>query len=338
MFEKLELENFTVFEKASFEWATGINVFVGANGTGKTHLLKLLYCLPTACDGDYVFSKELVDVFRLDGKIRQLFSVKRNKNRKLPLRPLFQGTSVLSNGVNIKLFQRDLANKKPAQTKIDILHKNSCYEDVVFIPAKEVLSFAPGFLQLYDRFNLPFDKTYRDIIDFAYTPHQNQVDEGFHTILPILEKVMGGSVSVQGDTFLLNGRTMHLVAEGHRKLALIWQLIRNGSIASGTTLFWDEPEANLNPTMMQDVVKVLLMLVQSGVQIFVATHSDAFMRELDYQKNGVATRFFALEKTDHGVVPHPAERYIDVKPNPIEDEYLRLYDLEIQRSLGIANA
>ena len=42
MFKKLELENFTVFEKASFEWVDGINVFVGENGTGKTHLLKLL--------------------------------------------------------------------------------------------------------------------------------------------------------------------------------------------------------------------------------------------------------------------------------------------------------
>jgi len=90
--------------------------------------------------------------------------------------------------------------------------------------------------------------------------------------------------------------------------------------------------------MMQDVVKVLLMLAKNGVQIFVATHSDAFMRELDYQKGDVSTRFFALEKTDKGVVPHPVERYIDVKPNPIEDEYLRLYDLEIQRSLGRANA
>ena len=33
MFKRLELERFTVFEQASFDWASGINVLVGANGT-----------------------------------------------------------------------------------------------------------------------------------------------------------------------------------------------------------------------------------------------------------------------------------------------------------------
>jgi predicted ATPase len=128
---------------------------------------------------------------------------------------------------------------------------------------------------------------------------------------------------------------MHLVAEGHRKLALLWQLIRNGSIASGTTLFWDEPEANLNPALMQEVVKVLLLLAQNGVQIFIATHNYALLRELDFQKNNTPLRFFALEKTlNKGVIPHASENYFDIKPNKIAEEHLRLYDLEVKRSLG----
>ncbi|OQX16067.1 MAG: hypothetical protein BWK73_05135 [Thiothrix lacustris] len=322
MFERLELENFTVFEKASFEWAAGINVFVGANGTGKTHLLKLLYCLQMCGNDGLVLATKMKGVFRPDQRhLVDLVNVA--SEQRTALLTITRG----GQGVQFSLSELGLT------FRLDnvLLAK----EPSLYIPAKEVLSFAPGFLQLYDRFNLTFDETYRDVIDFAYTPHQHQLDAGTEAILPLLEQIIGGAVSVQGDTFLINGRVMHLVAEGHRKLALIWQLVRNGSIAAGTTLFWDEPEANLNPIMMQEVVKVLLMLAQNGVQIFVATHSDAFMRELDYQKGEVPTRFFALEKTDHGVISHPAERYLDVKPNPIEDEYARLYDLEVRRSLGL---
>lgn len=327
MFERLELENFTVFEKASFEWAAGINVFVGANGTGKTHLLKLLYCLQTNIAG--LLSDKLKGVFRPKDQnlLALVYEFANEKTALVTVVGYGQARRVSLSNLGLSL-----------RVSAELGNQSSVKESPVFVPAKEVLSFAPGFLQLYDRFNLAFDEVYRDIIDLAYTPHQKEIPQDSQPVLDLLQQVIGGMVSVEGDTFLLGSRTMHLVAEGHRKLALIWQLIRNGSIASGNTLFWDEPEANLNPIMMQDVVKVLLMLAKNGVQIFVATHSDAFMRELDYQKGDVSTRFFALEKTDKGVVPHPVERYIDVKPNPIEDEYLRLYDLEIQRSLGRANA
>ncbi|MCL2415313.1 MAG: ATP-binding protein, partial [Defluviitaleaceae bacterium] len=43
--EKVEIKNFTVFEDISIEMSKGINVFIGENGTGKTHLLKILYAM-----------------------------------------------------------------------------------------------------------------------------------------------------------------------------------------------------------------------------------------------------------------------------------------------------
>ena len=38
----------------------------------------------------------------------------------------------------------------------------------------------------------------------------------------------------------------NLVAEGIRKMALLWQLVKNGTLEKGSVLFWDEPEANVN--------------------------------------------------------------------------------------------
>ena len=43
MLKRLELDNFTLFPKARLDFAPGLNVIVGENGTGKSHLLKAAY-------------------------------------------------------------------------------------------------------------------------------------------------------------------------------------------------------------------------------------------------------------------------------------------------------
>jgi predicted ATP-dependent endonuclease of OLD family len=96
---------------------------------------------------------------------------------------------------------------------------------------------------------------------------------------------MGGSVDLdKSGHFYLNltsGRMeMHLVAEGLRKLATVARLIATGSILDKGYLFWDEPEANLNPKVIRTVAKTILLVAQSGIQVFIATHSLFLLREL----------------------------------------------------------
>jgi DNA repair ATPase RecN len=45
MLRRLSLKNFTVFHDAAFQFAEGLNVIVGENGTGKSHLLKAAYTI-----------------------------------------------------------------------------------------------------------------------------------------------------------------------------------------------------------------------------------------------------------------------------------------------------
>ena len=54
----------------------------------------------------------------------------------------------------------------------------------------------------------------------------------------------------------LNKR-FNLVAEGIRKMALLWQLVKNGTLEKGSVLFWDEPEANINPLYISIIVDML---------------------------------------------------------------------------------
>ena len=65
---------------------------------------------------------------------------------------------------------------------------------------------------------------------------------------------------------------------------------------------WDEPEANLNPALLEVTAKAIVMLAQAGVQVFIATHSLMLIRQIylitKLLKQPVATRWFGLQR--HG--------------------------------------
>ncbi len=107
-----------------------------------------------------------------------------------------------------------------------------------------------------------------------------------------------------------------MVAEGHRKLAMIARLIATGSLIGTGSLFWDGPETNLNPKVIKRVARTILQLCRSGIQVFVATHSLFLMRELDIllrtEFEGVDTRFFGLHPGEDGVVVQQGETVDDI--------------------------
>ncbi len=43
--KSLNIENFTLFEKENLNFSSGLNIIIGENDTGKSHLLRLLYSL-----------------------------------------------------------------------------------------------------------------------------------------------------------------------------------------------------------------------------------------------------------------------------------------------------
>ena len=107
----------------------------------------------------------------------------------------------------------------------------------------------------------------------------------------------------------------------------------------GSVLFWDEPEANLNPKMFRVVIEVLLELQRVGVQVFFATHDYVILKELDLQMTEEdAVAFHALYRDEDGEIAcHTTNRYLDISPNAIDEAFDDLYDREIERSLGGLN-
>ena len=58
---KIAAENFTVFEDIKIPFCEGLNVLVGENGVGKTHIMKLAYAACQASKHDVSFSQKNFD-------------------------------------------------------------------------------------------------------------------------------------------------------------------------------------------------------------------------------------------------------------------------------------
>ncbi|MBF0566448.1 MAG: AAA family ATPase [Nitrospirae bacterium] len=61
--EKLILNKFTAFESLELEFSDGINIFIGENDTGKTHILKVIYCACDITTSKKSFTEKLTKVF-----------------------------------------------------------------------------------------------------------------------------------------------------------------------------------------------------------------------------------------------------------------------------------
>ena len=329
---KINLENFTAFKDLEVEFSPGANALVGANGTGKTHLLKVCYA---ACD-----------VVRsgggFNGKLKGVFLPSGGDFCRL----VQQGTKAATAEVYFGAEFLDVQfSKEGIQIGIDSVSTSSYWAGSpiasVYIPAKDIAANAPGFLSLYAAREVHFEEVYRDILHHAYLPALREpIDDTHGQMLEGLERVIGGKVVVRGEEFFLSNDQgdleFTLLSEGWRKLGLLWLLIRNGTLRNGSALFWDEPEANLNPKMFRVVIEALLELQRAGVQVFFATHDYVILKELDLQmteKDAVA--FHSLYRDEEGEIAcHTTGQYLDIHPNAIGEAFDDLYNRQIERSMG----
>ena len=306
MLKRLHLRNFTVFEDAEFEFGEGLNVIVGTNGTGKSHVLKAGYAVLRSLTSRLknwggvhsdspltalknIFRPEPADISQLIR--RQSVDDYSLIHYELDDERLTPGEIMLSSKVST---DSKLA-LTPSTAASEIGDKNAA---PAFIPAKEVLT-SGWLLSLYNRREIPIDETYPDVLRLLVGPSLRQPEPA--SIVKKLQQLIGGKVEEEGGHFYLSApgqprMEMNMVAEGMRKFATLYKLLANGTLTPETTLFWDEPEANLNPALLKEMAAVLAELARAGFQIILATHSLFLLKELHIlsQEQDTKVRYFGL--------------------------------------------
>ena len=336
---RLKLQRFTAFEDLDFKPSRGINVLVGANGTGKTHLMKVAYA---ACDVSKTgssFAEKLIRVFMPSGRSMGRLVKRRGEGSTCTV-------TVSRDPLQLGLSFSTRAKVSASASVRGASRWNAAPVESVYIPVKEMLANAPGFRSLYAQREIHFEEIYDDIVARAYIPVlRGPMTQERKKLLASLQRTIAGKVTVKNEEFYLRNREANreanlefsLLAEGMRKLGLLWLLIQNGTLLDGSVLFWDEPETNLNPKLFESVIGILLELQRMGVQIFIATHDYGILKELDLQgTKGDEIAFHSLHRDsgDGEIACHTVHSYLDIHPNAIAEAFTGLYDREVARSLG----
>ncbi len=293
MLARLHLQNFTVFADADFQFSEGLNVLVGTNGTGKSHVLKAGYAVMSLSSSKL----QRVDPITVAGALTEtlqavflpggLVNLVRDQAEKATANiwAEFDGHKSFEARIMPHQDMEDRLETRVASVQLNPFNLPLTRYGL-FIPAKEILSFFNGFRSLYTVREVSFDSTYYDLaIRLGLLPLR-EIGKAIEVPLQVLQQVMGGSISIENEQvhFVPTGSKKQLpitlYAEGLRKFATLWQLLRNGSLTPETTLFWDEPEANLNPQLLRKLARVLATLARAGFQIILATHSMFLLKEL----------------------------------------------------------
>lgn len=331
--EIVELRRFTAFDSLEFRPSPGVNVLVGANGTGKTHLMKVAYA---ACDVSKTkdsFAEKLVRVFKPSGNAIGRLVKRREESAKCKI-SVFQGNRQISTS---------FSNRTDIAASAHVTGAPRWMEDPiesVYVPVKEMLANAPGFLSLYAQRDIHFEEIYVDILHRAFRPAvRGNPPPDRRKLLANLQRVIKGKVHAKNEEFFLRSNQGNLeftlLAEGIRKLGLLWLLIQNDTLLKGSVLFWDEPETNLNPKLFGPTIEILLELQRMGVQIFIATHNYVILNELDLRKReSDKIDFHAFYRINGEIVCHRSEDYNDIVPNAIAEVFADMYDREVKRSLA----
>lgn len=351
MINRLELRNFTVFKNLDLDFSAKINIIIGENGTGKTHLLKAAYGL---CSGNAPLlgvsnaSKDLVQDL-LSAKLLGLFMPLDNRLGELHHRDATDRARLQGHFT----FERSVAASFDRASETLTVDSQVEYEryswEPVFIPTKEVLSFMKGFTSLYDRREISFDETYRDICAKLDLPkiRQGALSESSKLVLERLEEICGGRFFFHGSgnvTFSSrdNVYSANSIAEGFRKLGMLSRLIEIGAVYPGGTgpLFWDEPESNMNPTLMKALVEILLELARSGQHIILATHEYTLLKWFDLLRDKDTkdqVRFHALyrDRDSKEIGVHSTDNYLELEPNAIADTFTDLTIAQINAHRGV---
>ena len=338
MLKRLQTRRFTIFRDDEFLFSSGLNIIVGENSVGKSHILKLAYAMiatsadagrkpnpgePTKTHLQKAYADKLINVFRPES-LGRLANRRQDRNR-----------SVITLEFDDEKLNTEISFAASAKSEVQVSQLPKRWDDrnPLYLPTRELLTIFPGFVSVYENHYLAFEETWRDTcVHLGALALRGPREAVAATLLAPIETALGGKVVLdENGRFYLDSpggkMEMPLVSEGYRKLAMLARLIANGKIQEHSYVFWDEPESNLNPRLIRLAAQAIHALCEHGVQMFIATHSLFLLRELeilqaDHSKKQAHARYFGLVRIEDSVRVMQGDHIDDIGDIAVLDESL----------------
>ena len=377
MISRLHLKNFIAFADLGIDFSPGINIVIGENGTGKTQLLKAILALSgPAAHGEQAGEQLARKLCRLYHPLSdQVGALRRSGARgEARLSATFASGQEIDaqfsgSATAAKVSTNTNGEAAPAifiPTKEVLSLVRGLTAEQPHLPTIERI-FDDGYLDLA---NALVKEGVNDL------NAKVQLNPKFGSIVPRLTNLIGGQYLLENGRFVFepgrytekdaatHSKAQHaqmyqdstewkfvpsskrrlssgMTAEGFRKIGVLQRLLGNGSLNPGSTgpLLWDEPESNLNPQLMKDLVQVLLELARNGQQVILATHDYVLLKWFDLlmdKGKGDQVRFHVLSRdADSGQVRRDSmDDYRAIEPNAIADTFNELTKEQVARKMG----
>lgn len=313
MIRKLVVEGITVFpQKEAFDFVPGVNIIVGGNDSGKSHLMKLCYALSRW--GEKSQRREFPETWAEERRLvrcllntfgtRELTSLisRYSPAREAHVHASLQGEKAPLGSVEVDFSFR--AGGEEGALSIATMPQRFLQENALYLPPREVLSLFPCYLQVGKRYPDLLDAASHDLCKALEAEPAHPV-EPLRRVLRLSSLLLRGQLQRHGSRFVLRRGSddtldQSLVAEGFKRLGTIGILINNGSLRPGSTLYWDEPEMNINAVHLPLLCGIILGLCEAGVQLVLTTHSLFLLRELvirlgEPSRRELTRRFIGLQ-------------------------------------------
>lgn len=337
MIDQVKLKNFGPLQKVDWSKLGKINLVIGNNGSGKTFLLKAIYC-----------SLRTLEIYKRGNELRSASEILANK-----LYWTFQTEKIgdlvskgaeeqLSSSIEFDNREFSYSFGKDTSKQISVLENHALPRsgNSIFLPAKEVLSLHQIILKSRDQnLEFGFDDTYYDLAAaLRIQTGRGKKFAEFAKAREHLKEIVGGEIKydeTSGRWQLTNEDRQKfqigVTAEGVKKIGILDTLLGNRYLDTSSVVLIDEPESALHPTAISKLLDIVATLSEGGIQFFMASHSYFVVKKL----------FLIAQERNWSIPVFSAsgDEWIcdDLKngmpDNPIIDESIRLYKEEVELTL-----
>jgi len=331
MLNNIEIKNFGPLNDIVWNNLSGINLIIGPNDSGKTFLLKMLYSAMRTLE-DYKRGDEPKQISEILAE-KLYWTFQPDKIGDL----VTKGTDNTSLSCNITFDQQKFCYKfgKDTRKRISSIenHVNSRSSNSIFFPAKEVLSLDSIILKSREQDKLfGFDDTYLDLVRALRQSSSNRNTE-FTQVRQKLEEISDGKVEYDETSkrwqFKKGNQKFPLgvTAEGIKNLAILDNLLSGPYLDKESLIFIDEPESALHPIAISQLLDIIALLSECGIQFFLASHSYFVVKKLFLlaQKQNLSIPVISANQSEWQY----ANLKNEMPDNPIIDESIRLYKEEV---------
>jgi AAA15 family ATPase/GTPase len=338
MITKLELQNFGPLPMIRWEGLQNINLIIGKNSSGKTFLLKAIYCAMRTLEeyqrgndprsASEILANKLYWTFQPD-KIGDL--VTKGSDGPLSYKMTFDDRIFnYSFGKDTTKSIHSLENHVAPRSNTDS----------IFLPPKEVLSLQHIILASREQDKVfGFDDTYYDLakaLQIATMSGRNY--DAFAASRLRLEAILDGKIEYDKTAHCWQFKkgnqkfNIGVTAEGIKKIAILDTLLGNRYLSLTSVIFIDEPESALHPVAISQLLDIIASLAAAGIQFFIASHSYFVIKKL-----------YLIAQEQNKSIPvishiegawHQADLLQGMPDNPIINESLNLYREEIAQVLA----